>query len=251
MKRALALTILSVALALLGIAVACGSNPITVATINVGAKCELADGGNAGGTCPPGQFCSRTSCLSNDGVCETIGADGCETSGPQCGCDNISYYNACLRQAAHVSRLSDAACDPGTALKCGPQISCPVDGASCATISAFPLPSVNSGPDGGFDLPDGGGLFDLRDGGPFDLPDGGLFDFREAGALFQMFQTYCLSTEQALERVVPRTCWVVPDSCPSPANRTVVGCDLQCIDECSAIRDGGFYFLCTPDASAN
>jgi hypothetical protein len=225
-KRALILTVLSVALALLGIAVACGSNPITVATIEVGAKCEIADGGDAGETCPPGQFCSKTSCLSNDGVCDTIGAGGCETSGPQCGCDGVSYYNACLRQSAHVSPLLDAACDLLTSQPCGPQRSCSVDGASCVTIVPAFLPNFG---DAGSELGDASREL-LGDAAPS-----------------------CATVQQFLLGTFPvGACWVVPDSCPSPANRTLVGvCDPKCIDDCSAIRDGGLYFHCLPDASAN
>ena len=244
MKRVLVLTVLSVALALLGIAVACGSNPITVATIEVGAKCEVTDAGDAGETCPQGQFCSRTSCASNDGVCDPIGADACASSGFECGCDDVSYYNECLRQAARVSLRSMGSCTFPNARQCITGADCPVDGASCAAISTVP-PPVNFGRDGGFDFLDGGS-FGLLDAG-FEMPDGESF-FRDAEALIQMS---CLTAEAVFEQYYPRTCWVVPDTCPSPASGSVVTCDLKCVDECSAIRDGGFYFVCTPDASAN
>jgi hypothetical protein len=225
-KRALVLAVLSVALALLGIAVACGSNPITVATIEVGAKCEITDAGDAGEPCPTGQFCSTptTLCESKDAaVCEPIGEDACASSGPECGCDGISYYNECLRQSAHVSLKSAGPCT-FSAAPCGPQISCPVDSASCARILEVVLPSFG---DVGPELGDASREF-LGDAAPS-----------------------CATFEQGLARVFG-ACWVLPESCPSPASRTVVGvCDPKCIDDCSAIRDGGLYTLCPPDASAN
>lgn len=228
MKRALVLTILSLALALLGIAVACGSNPITVATIEVGAACEITDAGDAGEICPPGQFCSTATCGSKEGTCETIGADACASSGPECDCYGISYYSACLRQAAHRSRRSIGSCIAPNAMECHTDGDCPVN-SSCATIFSerldIPLPE--------------GGSFGFPDGS--DLPDGAIRKLSEA----------CYSIQPNFEMYFG-LCWALPaDGCPSFPR--VEGCDLKCIDECSAIREGGFYFPCLDpaDASAN
>jgi hypothetical protein len=45
------------------------------------------------------------------------------------------------------------------------------------------------------------------------------------------------------------TCWSLPKTCPTDAPRSVQACGGRCIDECSAIRQGGFYLGCS-DASA-
>ena len=61
MKRPMALTIAALATAALGIALACGSNPIIVATIAADAgtvSCDISDAGDGGEPCPTGSFCS-------------------------------------------------------------------------------------------------------------------------------------------------------------------------------------------------
>jgi hypothetical protein len=141
-KRPVALTIAALAIAALGIALACGSNPIIVATINADAgstPCELSDAGDAS-ACPDGSFCSTTSCRSNAGTCEPVQSNGCASSEPECGCDRISYFNRCLREEAHASR--DVNCE--MAMGCFPGSDCPTN-SSCATVAPFIEPEVPDG----------------------------------------------------------------------------------------------------------
>jgi hypothetical protein len=227
-KRRGLLTLAALATAALSIPLACGSNPIVVATIEVDAgpiKCEVSDAGGARATtatCPDGSFCS-TSCGSKDGLCEFIGSDGCATSEPECGCDGISYFNECLRQAAHVGRAGAGSCDGQNVTTA---TSCPCHaGQYCAAVASQRLDSPRMPP----------------------------FGPRDAGTTPELV-LYCHDVEQMLPELFPRrVCWVLPDDCPTPVVRTVFGCDVTCIDECAAIREGGIYALCpTPvDASAN
>jgi hypothetical protein len=219
MKRAGVFAIVSVAAAFAGIAFACGPNPIPIATIEVDAgriKCDVVDAGDGGGTCPAGQFCSRTtSCGANDGYCEVMMSDDCADSGPQCGCDRVNYYNSCVRQNARASLASPGQCD-GRTLAPNPCLrpeDCHNVNASCALVFPF-------------------------------TPE----------AVPQVFDTLCPAPGTSASQLPSvGTCWALPDeaTCAASGSR-LEGCAKQCISDCSAIRGGGVYFLCpTADASTD
>jgi hypothetical protein len=223
--RRVALALATLAIATLGIALACGSNRIMVATIvesDAALPCELADAGDAADPCPTGTFCSRTSCGSKGGTCEAIGADACTISGYECGCDGITYYNSCVRQAARMSRSAQAACGAGYEMGIPPQLCLPADltgvGAKdcpyCATVFLYPSP---------------------------------LMPTDEAGADIEMA---CKKVRMNATGFATGICWALPDSLPDAGSRSVEApCEPSCIDDWSAIRDGGAYFLCS-DAAA-
>jgi hypothetical protein len=220
MKRAGAFAMISLAAALAGIAFACGSNPISIATV-LSIRCEFSDAGDGGTSCPAGQFCSRTpSCGSVAGSCEIIRSADCATSGPECGCDGITYYNSCVRQAAKVSRAGAGECafQPGqTPRQCGPNDPCPDPTDYCALVLPFTAPPPP--------------------------PQSLLLD----ADLSPLLDELCNGQKGGV-------CWALPDeaSCTGPASRRVEGCDLKCIDECSAIRRGGVYSGCpVTDASTD
>lgn len=220
MKHAGALATVAVTGALLGIAFACGPHTITIATLEADAgriPCEVVDGGDGRGNCPAGQFCSRPLCGASAGTC--VGITDCSTSGPECGCDGISYQNSCDRQTALASFAGGGQCagqqmgvPPITCSLSSPFSGCP-NNASCANIFLYRLPPQLQAM-----------LFP---------PDAGV--------------NACLSIVESVEQQPFSSigvCWGVPDgSIPGP--RTLQGvCDPQCIDYGSAISRGGIYHLC-------
>jgi hypothetical protein len=233
MTRRVALAAAALAIATLAIALACGSDRITVATIlepDASIPCELADAGDAGDPCPTGTFCSATACGAQAGTCEAINSAGCESSEPECGCDGTTYFNQCLRQQAQVSLAAQGACDLEHALPC-PHCK---GKASCAAIFSFLSFTSLFDPDGAPYLENASIGINPRPLTPTEL-------------------SQCLAATQTLP-AFPGFCWVLPpDGCPSASTRTVLpvlACGEPCIDECSAIRDGGLYVTCeSPDAS--
>ena len=84
-------------------------------------SCEpVACGGTTGTTCQPDQFCMRpegTCAADAQGECTEIPLTCPILSAPVCGCDGITYFNACFAQTAGVTLLHAGACTPGPA--CG------------------------------------------------------------------------------------------------------------------------------------
>jgi hypothetical protein len=62
-------------------------------------------------SCAAGTFCSKTTCSDATGTCE-LAPPVCDQQpeNPVCGCDAITYYNDCLRQAAGIMASTPEAC---------------------------------------------------------------------------------------------------------------------------------------------
>ncbi len=92
-------------------------------------SCEAVTcGGTTGVTCLPDQFCMRpegTCAADAEGECTEIPLSCPTLSTPVCGCDGITYFNACFAQTSGVSVSHTGACTPGVA--CGGQsgVTCP------------------------------------------------------------------------------------------------------------------------------
>jgi hypothetical protein len=221
------------AIALLGFLPACGEKDIPVATIAdseapeaAAVPCTELDAGIS--DCPDGSFCSVTSCGST-GTCEPIpAADSCANAAydPECGCDGVTYFNPCLRNAAGVSgRGPGATC----AEKCGtlppPEYCFPRTTATdCARKQTWVVlaPSYIS------NVPGSPGIPTFPDGG-FGSPD-----------------EVCRGLEGLLEANFG-FCWVLPDTCPSSGSRpTVSTCTSPsaCLDACMEFKREGVYFAC-------
>jgi hypothetical protein len=61
--------------------------------------------------CPGDEYCNRQGC-GQFGSCQSSTCEGGEgtTSAPECGCNNVTYYNSCLRQLDSQSLRSEGPC---------------------------------------------------------------------------------------------------------------------------------------------
>lgn len=96
--------------------------------------------------CPVGSFCERAACGDSAGVCQPFPSVCDDDEHPVCGCDGITYFNDCLRQAAGVSfnhpdvcRVGTTCIDPNgcpSGTECGHLLGLEGDPRSCAPGAA-------------------------------------------------------------------------------------------------------------------
>jgi hypothetical protein len=81
--------------------------------------------------CGQNEFCSKTACSAEKGVCTPKPTTCATLFEPVCGCDKVSYWTNCTRQAAGVESAVTGECGNNTAT-CGGigSIQCP-SAASC------------------------------------------------------------------------------------------------------------------------
>lgn len=92
--------------------------------------------------CSPNAFCEKATCDAPKGTC-ILRPLTCEATGGRiCGCDQLTYWNDCLRKQAGVAAATPGECKLGK--PCASPADCGFELASCAKL--FP-PSVKCMPD--------------------------------------------------------------------------------------------------------
>ncbi len=145
------------ALLLVAALVACAPEEIIVAsadaTLGAGGTGGTSDVGGQGGAggdpegnptvcganedCDFGEYCAKSSCGAQKGVCDKIPAACDGKLQATCGCGGITYWNDCLRRAAGSAYGKPGECKL-TALACGgkDKIPCPTN-TYCAKLVLF------------------------------------------------------------------------------------------------------------------
>jgi len=60
--------------------------------------------------CAANAYCRKRSCLATDGRCTPRPASCDDTEAPRCGCDGVTYFNACLLQQHGQNGRSEGVC---------------------------------------------------------------------------------------------------------------------------------------------
>ncbi len=122
-----------------------------------GGSDEVTDAGTAGdagvdgGTpcsdtseCPPSWTCEKAACSDATGVCEPRPVFCPAEPLPVCGCDQVTYWNDCVRrQSGAPASLGSEECRSG-ARTCNTGADCGVPNASCARIAPPPGPDAGA-----------------------------------------------------------------------------------------------------------
>ena len=80
--------------------------------------------------CPPSRVCAKSACDAERGFCEPEPLFCEATPAPVCGCDDVTYWNDCLRRSAGIAASKPGECGAGAA-SCDQARDCGVENAVC------------------------------------------------------------------------------------------------------------------------
>jgi hypothetical protein len=83
--------------------------------------------------CPPSRVCAKSDCTAERGECEPEPLFCEATPAPVCGCDDVTYWNDCVRRSAGVAASAPGECRAG-AVACNDARDCGVEDAVCARL---------------------------------------------------------------------------------------------------------------------
>ena len=117
-------------LAALWVIGACACAPFDVVVADVHSE----DGGHphpelacvTNGDCRPNDFCELAGCAATVGKCRPRPAFCPPDPNPTCGCDDVNYWNDCLRKQEGVGASTAGECSNPAACSSCPQASCAV-----------------------------------------------------------------------------------------------------------------------------
>ena len=138
MVRHLAAALSGTLLSALLLAASCTQETVVLATIpSTDAGAPVAPV-RCTDSCPEGLYCSKTSCGDPAGTCQLPRIDCGQAEPPVCGCDGITYFNDCLRQANGIAASTEGECPLGPSF-CGGATNAPCpSGSMCAQLGGFP-----------------------------------------------------------------------------------------------------------------
>ena len=84
--------------------------------------------------CPAGTYCEMPTCGSASGTCQLLPAICDNNEQPTCGCDGVTYFNDCLRQANGIASSTPMPCSFDSAYLCGFSGQMCPEGAMCAKL---------------------------------------------------------------------------------------------------------------------
>jgi hypothetical protein len=124
-------------LSLLGLLAACATETIVVGEVPAtDAGPQAPPPSRCVDTCASGYYCALPSCGATSGTCLPPPQSCDATEAPVCGCDGLTYFNDCWRQAFGVSASTPGPCGQGGVFCGGPNDpACPT-GALCAQLGS-------------------------------------------------------------------------------------------------------------------
>jgi hypothetical protein len=125
----------------LAAAASCSSGDVILATIPASDDSGSSEPLRCGSIsdCPSGEYCGKVACGDTTGTCELYPAECANlVHRAVCGCDGITYFDDCLRQASGTESSTEGPCWLGSARTCGGASggTCP-QGATCAHLGGF------------------------------------------------------------------------------------------------------------------